>query len=296
MRPQFEWQIGERGLPLGGRTRVMGVLNVTPDSFSDGGQFLDPQKAIEQGLRLLDDGADIVDIGGESTRPASGAVTSAADESARILPVIAGLRRQRPDCCLSVDTYKAEVARKALAAGADIVNDVSGLTWDPAMAESLAASRCGVVLMHTRGRPEQWSRLSPMNDPVAQVKLDLSNTAQRALAAGAARDRLVLDPGFGFGKNYQENLALLRDFSIFSELGFPLLAGASRKTFLGRAMAALRGGEPPAPADRVSASVAAAVLCALRGAHIVRVHDVRETVEVLAVADAVLEQQAASGK
>lgn len=288
-----------RSLALGPRTLVMGVLNVTPDSFSDGGLHLDPPRAIEHGLRMLEEGAAIVDIGGESTRPGAStagsprhrtgqAAVSAEEELRRILPVLSELRTHHPGCFLSVDTYKAKVARVAVAAGADIVNDVSGGAWDPEMLPLMAQLRCGVVLMHTRGRPDEWATLPRMRKTVVEVRRGMTEIAAHAVAAGVERERIVLDPGFGFGKNHEENLAMIGEFEYFAELGFPLLAGVSRKGFVGRAMAEARGGEAPAAAERDAASLAVAVVCALRGAHMVRTHNVRATVEALALVDVIL--------
>ena len=263
----------------------MGVLNVTPDSFSDGGLYLDPAAAVAQGLKLLAEGADIVDVGGESTRPGAPA-TSAAEEMRRILAVIAKLKRERPDCILSVDTYKSEVAGEAVAAGADIVNDVSGFTWDERMDQTIAGLGCGAIVMHTRGRPEQWRTLPRLENPIATVRRELAKLAEHSLAAGISRDRLVLDPGFGFGKNFEENYPLLGHFDDLQALGFPLLAGVSRKSFLRRAGA--NRGFVAEPNQRVAASVAAAVICVLKGAHIIRAHDVAETVQAMAVVDQAL--------
>jgi dihydropteroate synthase len=290
-RPHFTWELGRRKVALGERTLVMGVVNVTPDSFSDGGKFFCADKAVAHALRLLDEGADLVDVGGESTRPGAHAGTAAAavsadEELARVLPVIECLRRERPAALVSVDTYKAEVARAAVAAGAEIVNDVSGLTWDDAMAKTLAGLACGVLLMHTRGRPDEWKTLPPLADPFGEVRRGLEQSAERAKGAGIARARLVLDPGFGFGKRYDENYPLLERFDELHALGFPLASGTSRKSFLGRLIA--KDKEDAPPEARVTASVAAAVISILKGAHIVRVHDVRETVEAARVADAVL--------
>ncbi|MGA1998494.1 MAG: dihydropteroate synthase [Terriglobales bacterium] len=292
MRPRFTWNLGSRVLPLGGRTLVMGVLNVTPDSFSDGGRYLDSMAAVEHGLRLLDHGADIVDVGGESTRP--GATTAGAtaefvaeeEELRRVLPVVRELKRRRPGAVLSIDTYKSGVARAVVEAGAEIVNDVSGFLWDPAMAATLAELGCGAVLMHTRGRPDQWRALPAVDDMVALVAGELRTSSERALSAGVARDRLVLDPGFGFGKRFEENYPLLARFEEFAALGFPLLAGPSRKSFIGRATS--RAGSATPVGERMVGSLAAAVICIMKGAHIVRVHDVKETVEAAAMADAVL--------
>jgi dihydropteroate synthase len=287
LRPDFTWNLGRRTLAPGERTLVMGVVNVTPDSFSDGGQFLDPQSAVTHGVRLLDEGADILDIGGESTRPGATPL-SAGEELQRILPVITGLRRERSDIILSVDTYKAEVALRAVETGADIVNDVSGLRWDPAMAAALASLRCGVVLMHTRGRPDEWRSLAAPDDVVSLVLRELRETAEKALAAGIAHDRIVLDPGFGFGKRYDENYPLLSHFDRLHSLGFPLLSGPSRKSFLGRTAGKRLGLADLPPEQRLAATLAAVTASVLKGAHVVRVHDVRATVEAVAVADAVL--------
>ncbi len=291
LRPPFEWDIGARRLPVGHRTLIMGVLNVTPDSFSDGGRYFDTFAAVEHGLRLIDHGADMVDVGGESTRPGAGAnAVSADEEMRRVLPVVRELKRRRPDAVLSIDTWKPAVARAAVQAGAEIVNDVSGGNWDPDMDATLAQLRCGAVLMHTRGRPDEWASLPPVQDMVALVRGELQESAQRAIQAGVAGERLVLDPGFGFGKRFDENYPLLARFEEFHALGFPLLAGPSRKSFVGRATA--RAGVTADAAERIIGSVAAAVICIIKGAHIVRVHDVRETVEAAAMADAVLNSAA----
>jgi len=289
MRPRFQWELAGRSLVLGERTLVMGILNVTPDSFSDPGRYFDPEAAIAHGVAMLDQGADILDIGGESTRPGTAVdaplsvnrheAVGAQQELDRVLPVLEGLRRARPEAVLSIDTYKSAVAAAALDAEADIVNDVSGLTWDARMASTLAQSRCGLVLMHTRGMPSQWRELPPMDDPMATIKRELAAGVAAALEAGIARQRIVLDPGFGFGKRAEENFALLAHFADLSALGFPLLAGASRKRFLGESL----------PAEqRDTATLAASVAATLAGAHIVRVHTVPPAVEALAIADAIL--------
>ena len=290
-RAVFQWNLGRRSLELGRRTLVMGIVNVTPDSFSDGGQFLSANKAVDHALRLLDEGADVVDIGGESTRPGAGVVVeggrragvSAEEELARVLPVIAGVRQSRPEAVISVDTYKAAVAKAAVEAGADIINDVSGLQWDRAMAETCASLVCGVVLMHMRGLPETWRGLEKLEDPLTLVKHELGLAAAKAQETGIARDRIVLDPGFGFGKSFEENYPLLAGLDQLAELGFPILAGTSRKSFIGRAM----GSDAPASA-RLSGSLAAMVVSVMKGAHIVRVHDVKESVEAARVVDAIL--------
>jgi dihydropteroate synthase len=269
----------------------MGVLNVTPDSFSDAGRFLEPRAAIEHGLKLLDEGADIVDIGGESTRPGAAGVpdrpaVSAEEELRRVLPVIEELRRRRFEALLSIDTYKAGVVRAAVEAGAEIVNDVSGLRWDAAMASTLAGLSCGVVLMHMRGRPAEWRALPPLDNPVGLVTRELRESGEAAFAAGIARERIVLDPGFGFGKSFDENYPLLAGFDELHKLGFPLLAGVSRKSFIGRTLA--RNGSDAPPAERLYGSLAAMTATILKGAHIVRVHDVKAAVQAAKIADAVV--------
>lgn len=277
----------------------MGVVNVTPDSFSDGGRFGEPAAAVDHGLRLLDEGAEILDVGGESTRPGAAVIGSdaaryarrpsvgAEEELRRVLPVLEGLRKSRPDAVLSVDTYKAEVARRVVEAGADVVNDVSGFGWDSRMAETVAELRCGVVLMHTRGLPEQWRNLEPAEDIVGLVLSELRGSAAGGIKAGVAAERIVLDPGFGFGKNFEENYPLLAHLDRL-QLGFPLLSGPSRKSFLGRTAGRRTTGSDLPPDQRLNPTLAAVVASVLKGAHIVRVHDVRQAVEAVAVADAIL--------
>lgn len=288
-RPVFHWQLKSRVIELGRRTLVMGILNVTPDSFSDGGAFLQRDHAVAHALQMLDEGADIIDIGGESTRPGvkvgDGGI-SAKTELERILPVMEDILRERPGAVISVDTYKADVARAAVHAGAEIVNDVSANRWDPDMAAALATMPCGVILMHTRGLPEVWRTQPPSPDIVAEVKRDLRGIAESAIAAGINRERLVLDPGFGFGKRFDENIPLLAHFAEFSELGFPLLSGTSRKSFIGRTLA--RDGKDAIAEQRLNGTLATVVISVMNGAHLVRVHDVKPAVEAVKVADEVL--------
>ncbi len=285
----------------------MGVLNVTPDSFSDGSLYFDKDRAIQRGLALFAEGADIVDVGGESTRPGAKVQTAPAKESKkaaskaaqpdanavsekeeleRVVPVIAAIRQAKKDALISVDTYRASVAKAAIDAGAEIVNDVSGLRWDLKMPKSLAEQKCGVVVMHMRGRPEEWRTLPPIGDAVLLVKRELRQWADNATSAGIKRDRIVLDPGFGFGKKFEENYPLIARFKDLQALGFPLMVGTSRKSFIGRTLA--RDGKD-APADqRLYGTLATQTALILNGAHIVRSHDVRAALEAARIADAIL--------
>ena len=277
------WRCRDRELPLGERTLVMGIVNVTPDSFSDGGMFEDVDAAVKHGLQLLEEGADVLDIGGESTRPGSDPVDE-DEERARVLPVLEGLRREAPEALLSVDTRKATVARDALAAGADVVNDISAGT-DPEMFGVVASTKAGMVLMHMRGEPQTMQADPHYEDVVTEVRGFLAERFEVAVAAGIGRDRLCIDPGIGFGKNLEHNLALLRSIGSFRELGVPVLVGVSRKRFIGE----LSGAEDPA--SRLEGSVAAAVWCASQGVEMVRVHDVGPTVRALRVVDAIARER-----
>jgi len=305
MRAIFHWNLGSRTIELGRRTLVMGVVNVTPDSFSDGGLYLDAEKAVTHAQQLLDEGATLIDVGGESTRPGAGVaatgesqVTQGAgtkeanpsvseeEERKRVLPVIRDLKKRRPDAIISIDTYKAAVARAAVEAGAEIVNDVSGFRWDPKMAKTLAELKIGAILMHTRGRPEEWRSLPPIGDPVLVVKRDLRQWAESAALAGVKRDHLALDPGFGFGKRFEENYPLLARFSELQQMGYPLVAGTSRKSFIGRALA--RDAKDAPIEQRLYGTLAAEVTLILKGAHIIRTHDVQSAAEAARLADAVV--------
>lgn len=305
MRPIFNWNLGSRSLELGKRTLVMGILNITPDSFSDGGKFLDPEVAVEHATRLLDEGADIIDIGGESTRPGarvnpvveggsdlkrssvvrSAPAVSIETELQRVIPVIHAVKKKHPSAVISVDTYKAEVAHAAVKAGAEIVNDVSGFRWDPKMHRTLADLQCGAILMHMRGRPEEWRNLPPADDIVQLVKRELEEWAAEAVAAGVARKRIVLDPGFGFGKSFDQNYPLIARFAELHATGFPLLVGTSRKSFIGRTIA---GEKNVAPTDRLFGTIATETALILCGAHIVRTHDVKPSIEAARLADAIV--------
>jgi dihydropteroate synthase len=288
VRPVFTWNLGSRSLELGKRTLVMGIVNVTPDSFSDGGEHLSPDAAVAHALKLLDEGADIIDIGGESTRPgarvgAENPAVSAQEELQRVLPVITKVKKARSSAIISIDTYKAKVARTAVEAGAEIVNDVSGMEWDGEMKAVLAKLSCGVVLMHTRGRPDEWRSLPPVPDIVMLTKKELRQRSDAAVAGGIKRNRIVIDPGFGFGKRFEENYPLLRRFNEFQELRFPLVGGVSRKSFIGRALK--QNGKDAAVADRQFGNLGAEIVLAMKGAHIIRTHDVHACVEALKLAD-----------
>jgi len=294
-RPATTWQLRTRALELGTRTLVMGVINLTPDSFSDGGSFARPEDAVKRALQLLEQGADVLDLGAESTRPGSRVgdnepAVSADEEQARLLPVLEGIFKARTDAVVSVDTYKAATARAATAAGAEIINDVSGLCWDAEMAAVCAESKAGVVLMHTRGRPEEWRTQQQLAPPavLSMVRDGLAASLTLAQHAGIKTASIVLDPGYGFGKRFGENFSLLKRQAELLSLGHPLLAGISRKSFLGHTLAGLHGGSP-APVDaRENASLAAMVAAILHGASIVRVHSVPPAVEAARIADAIL--------
>jgi dihydropteroate synthase len=295
MKSTANWRLRTRTIELGRRTLVMGVVNITPDSFSDGGSFLDPEAAVARSMKCIEEGADLLDLGAESTRPGSragdaDARVSAEEEQARLLPVLEGVLKALPHAVVSVDTYKAETARAALKAGAEIVNDVSGLTWDSGVAQVCAEFGAGVVLTHTRGRPEEW-RAQPQLEPdalLAMVREGLAASLKAAQGAGIAREAIVLDPGYGFGKRFGENYALLARQAELLRLGRPLMAGLSRKSFLGHTLAQLYGGEAPIE-ERETASLAAMTAAILHGAAIVRVHSVRPAVEAARIADAICE-------
>jgi len=294
-RQRFQWLLRTRSLALGERTLIMGILNVTPDSFSDGGRFYDaasaPERATAHALHMLEHGADILDIGGESTRPNATPIT-ADEEQQRVLPAIEAILRERPDAVLSIDTFHSSTARAAINAGAEIVNDVSGLLWDRDMATTCAELLPGAVLMHARGTPQHWNELPPLTSEeiLPLVEMGLRESVAIATNAGLARERIVLDPGVGFGKKGDENYTLLARLEDLKKFELPLLVGLSRKGFLGRTIAQLpihKGTMPDAPLRR-SASTAGNVAAVLAGAHIVRVHDAQDAAEACSIADAIL--------
>jgi dihydropteroate synthase len=278
--PRWRWQLRDgRELELGARAVIMGIVNVTPDSFSDGGRFLDPGRAVEHGLLLAAEGAGIVDVGGQSTRPGSEEV-SPAEELDRVLPVIEGLRAAS-EVAVSVDTYRAEVARGALAAGADIVNDISAFRFDAEMLPLLAESGAPAMAMHIKGTPRDMQADPRYGDVVGEVFDYLADALRRAERAGVERSRVAVDPGIGFGKTVEHNLLLLRGLARFKELGVPLLVGASRKSFIGAVL--------DLDVDhRLEGTLAISALAAAAGADIVRVHDAAENLRAVRVAEAVV--------
>ena len=273
------WRCRDHTFDLGRRTLVMGVVNVTLDSFSDGGLFADPRDAVAHAARLIDEGSDILDVGGESTRPGSDPV-AIDEELARVLPVIEGIRSARPDAVISIDTRHPDVAAKAIEGGASIVNDVTA-GRDPAMFPVARESDTGMILMHMLGEPKTMQDDPRYDDVVSDIHEYLRERVEAAVFAGIPADHLAVDPGIGFGKSLDHNLALLRSIEEFMDLDAALLVGASRKRFLGT----LTGTDDPT--DRLEASRAVAAWCAAHGADVVRVHDVRETVRALAVVDAI---------
>ena len=274
-RPRLHLKGGELDLT---RTRIMGILNVTPDSFSDGGRHPSVADAVRHGERMVEEGADVIDVGGESTRPGAAPIPE-QEELERVVPVIEALA-QRVSVPISVDTSRAAVAREALAHGARVVNDVSGLRRDPALAAVVAAADAALILMHSRGTPQDMLERAHYANPLVDVARELTQAAARALGAGVAPDRLLIDPGLGFAKTGDQNVELLRHLRALLSLGFPLVVGSSRKKFLGT----LTGVEKPE--ERLLPSAVAAAVSASRGAHLVRVHDVEATRQALAVIEA----------
>jgi dihydropteroate synthase len=281
-RRHFRIEARSRVLDLGSRTLIMGVLNVTPDSFSDGGAFFEPAPAIERAWRIAEEGADILDIGGESTRPGSEGIT-AEEEMRRILPVLEALAGRYP-LPISIDTSKSEVGRAALERGAVLVNDITALGKDRRLGEVAASFGAGVILMHMRGTPRTMQTLDSSPDILHEIETWASGAAARAEALGVDQERIIFDPGIGFGKTADQNLEIIRNLHRLAAAGYPILVGTSRKSFIGKIL-----GDPKR--DRIfggAAAVAASILC---GAHIVRVHDVAAMRDVARVADALLNER-----
>jgi len=286
-RRPYHIKWGGHALSLGRRTAVMGVLNITPDSFSDGGKFFGLDAAIARGEQLADDGADIIDIGGESTRPFSEGV-SAEEETRRVVPVIEQLVR-RVSIPISIDTTKADVARRAVDAGASIINDISALRFDPEMLPLAAAHDLPVVLMHMLGNPKTMQEAPVYDDVVRSVCSFLQTATDTAAEKGLARAKMIVDPGIGFGKTREHNLQLLKHLGRLAELGFPLLVGSSRKAFIRKTLGNSQNGDIAADSPVVETGTQATVAAAvMNGAHIVRVHDVRSTMATVKIADAIL--------
>jgi dihydropteroate synthase len=280
VRRKFRLRLPSRTLVLGERTQVMGVLNVTPDSFSDGGRYLDPDLAAERAMAMQSEGADLIDIGGESTRPGSEGI-SAEEELRRVMPVLERLRGMMK-IPISIDTQKAAVAEAAVSEGVELINDVSALRTDPALAEVARRHRLPLILMHMRGMPRTMQKLPFARNVVAEVSKGLREAVVRARKAGVAKSQIILDPGIGFGKSYEQNCELLARLPKLARLGFPLLVGTSRKTFIGKLLGDV-------PEDKRMWGTAASVTASiLGGAHIVRVHDVEEMVQVARIADVVV--------
>jgi dihydropteroate synthase len=272
----LSWQCKDRKISLGERTLIMGILNTTPDSFSDGGKYFDSDKAIQHALEMIQDGADLLDIGGESTRPGAEAV-SVEEELRRVIPVIKEVSR-KTDRLISIDTTKAEVARQALEAGAHIINDVSALLADPGMQEVAKEARAGVILMHMQGNPRTMQMNPQYSNVVTEVRDYLAARIHQLTESGMARENLAVDPGIGFGKNLDHNTELLSQLPELLALGRPVVVGLSRKSFLGRITGRETG-------DRLAASLGAGAYALLRGAHILRVHDVKESCDLARVVD-----------
>jgi len=291
-RKHYRLKLKSGTLLLGERTLVMGVLNVTPDSFSDGGKFFSLHRAVEAALTMERDGADILDIGAESTRPGSTGI-SVAEELARLLPVLQALdgRLKIP---ISVDSQKARVAEIALGAGAQILNDISGLQNDARMAEVAAKFRAPLILMHMRGTPRSMQKQSFAKDVMKDVSRGLREAIARARRAGVAKTQIILDPGIGFGKSFAQNYELLAQLPQFAKLGCPLLLGTSRKGFLGATLG--KKGKPMPPEERIWGTAATVTASILNGAHIVRVHDVAEMAQVVRVSDCLLDPERGSGE
>ncbi len=277
--PPTTWKIGKRSLDLAGRACIMGILNVTPDSFSDGNRYFSTEAAVARALEMEEEGADIIDIGGESTRPFSRPVDE-EEELARVMPVLERLAG-RLTIPISIDTYKSAVAEKALAAGAEVVNDISGLTFDERMAEVVATTEAGLVLMHTRARPSVMQKETEYRSLVSEVFAFLRHAVARAEAAAVARERIVIDPGIGFGKNVAGNMEILRRLAEFKAVGCPILIGTSRKSFIGHVLGRETG-------DRVFGTAATMTMALANGASVFRVHDVKEMRDVLDMSLALL--------
>lgn len=286
MRKEYILQVNGKNYILGRRTWIMGILNVTPDSFSDGGLYLETDKAIEHGLRMISESADIIDVGGESTRPGSDPIP-VDEELRRILPVISGLRKHTKSL-ISVDTSKSEVAVAAIKEGADIINDITALRNDPKMLTVAAQADVPVVLMHMKGSPKTMQHNPHYENVVTEIKSFLEKKIQLALENGIKKEKIIIDPGIGFGKKYEDNLTLIRNLNDFATLDQPILVGISRKSFIGKIL------NLP-PGEREEGTLASAIMSVIQGAHILRVHEVAPIKRAILVAEAILDEMWETG-
>lgn len=284
-RKSFKLQYNYKILPLGIKTAVMGVLNITPDSFSDGGMYLEPSMAVKRGVKMAEEGADIIDIGGESTRPGSERI-SHEEEIKRILPVLRDLRKELPKTWISIDTYKAKTAKVCLEEGADMINDISGGAFDESMFRTISEYNCPYVLGHTKGRPEAWKSMPILYEDVVEEVILWFKERKEKLSQEGFKGDIILDPCIGFGKLPEHNVEILKRFREFKVLGLPLMVGVSRKSFVGLVIKGLLGKELE-PVERLYGSLGALSYPVIEGANIVRVHDVKETKEFLALLDTV---------
>ncbi|NPA53429.1 MAG: dihydropteroate synthase [Aquificae bacterium] len=274
-------------LNLGTKTAVMGILNITPDSFSDGGEFFHVEKAVEHAAKMLEYGADIIDVGGESTRPGATPIP-VKEELNRVIPVIKALRKELGNNFLiSIDTYKADVAKAAVEEGADIINDISGMSFDPKMADTVAQLDCPIVVNHIKGNPQNMQKNVYYDDVMQEIISFLDNQISYGIEKGIRKDRFIVDPGIGFGKNIEHNIEIIKRLKELKVLGFPILIGISRKSFLGKILKNFLKKEEVLPKERLSGGLAATAIAVLNGAHIVRTHDVKETVEFLTILDTI---------
>lgn len=281
MRKKFILQVNGKNYTLGERTWIIGVLNITPDSFSDGGLYFDKDKAVERGLELEEQGADIIDIGGESTRPGSESI-SLEEERRRVIPVISALRK-RTDILISIDTSKSEVARAAIDAGADIINDISSFRFDHQMLLLAAQSHVPIILMHMKGIPKTMQVNPFFENVLIEVKSFLKEKLELAQANGIEREKIIIDPGIGFGKGLKDNLVLINNLHLLEDLGRPILTGISRKSFIGKIL------NLP-PEKRLEGTIASAILSIIHGSHILRVHDVASVRRAVLVAEAIINE------
>jgi dihydropteroate synthase len=280
VRKEYLLKLPKRSIELGRRTLVMGILNVTPDSFSDGGRFFSKDEAVKHALRLVSEGADIIDIGGESTRPGADPV-STQDELDRVIPIIE-LLKDKIEIPISIDTYKSEVAERAIKAGAEIINDISGLKFDSQLAEVAAKTGATLCLMHTRGTPQIMQKIAPSKDIWKEILSDLKNSISQAGQVGVERSQIIIDPGIGFGKTMDDNLLIINQLDRLNVFSLPILIGTSRKSFIGKLT------DRP-QSDRLMGTAASVAISIMHGAHMVRVHDVEPIVETVRISDAILQ-------